>query len=800
MKKNVILAGMFGLMTVALASCSDDSGIIQEVQKPEITTPDHVKLITDQSQLASRLVFVKRGAESKASRALKETPAPSIPEGALKLADQPTNWNNGVTLTPGNVYYIDEEWKGSISRVTGAEGASIDIYVNANAEFINSWWNNDVPMNIYILPDAVLTYCEAGEDNKVKIPKGTKVYCWGNIDTPDNMGFQLYQGGSLYVYDADAPTFEVKDNKSQWGSSFQIDTESVFYSEREVLIHGRALFNGGKAHFVNKLTVAKDMYVEKNTEITLDDCSYVMQELDFKSALGAVVNVNKYLQSNTLLTNQGKATMNLKDALFEIVTDGMFVDKGDQRVVVNGVESDYKSIVKVGGKLYLDRGNEYTTVPGDIAAASFPSGNFTGDLNLEGELRIKFYYDVPDEKAVLTEDNLVVPESVSIHANSWLPASEDGCRSEVGEVPVVEVLPPTPVPTPTPSPSPSVSHKYSATGIAFNGNTVYLCWHSNPETNMDYAQGDFSPSVSGKDDFGGIIDVININTYDITNSLFEQSMENNEFKYNHIMFSDNKLYSATTNKKVGAALSEITLTSSGKFPALEQFEEVRVNLTGYSANCVERIGDELVTISGYSNGGINKFALDDNSNQEKKFINDATEGFQGKYVYYNKSNGKVVTLNNTSKGIVTVYNSSMQPETSFETGAINPIDGKNVCICDNNYIYVCKGQNGFGVYDYSGNQVGGSKKHTNGVDVDDKYIYLAAGDGLAILDKHATYVDADGNTYNRTIKKFNYTGKGATSVTDETTVKQSANFVKKGPDGRIYVAYGMYGLQIYDLN
>lgn len=786
MKKNVFLAGMFGLMTVALASCSDDSGINPDVQKPDITKPEHVKLITDPSQLASRLVFVNRGVKSKASRAVKATPAPSIPEGALKLADQPTNWNNGVTLTPGNAYYIDEEWKGTISRATGAEGASIDIYVNANAEFVNSWWNNDVPMNIYILPDAVLTYCESGEDNKVKIPKGTNVYCWGNIDTPANMGFQLYQGGSLYIYDAEAPTFEVKDNKSQWGSSFQIDTESVFYCEREVMIYGRALFNGGKAHFVNKLTVAKDMYVEKNTDITLDDCSIVMQELDFKSCTGAVVHVNKYLQANTLLTNQGRATMNLKDALFEIVTDGMFVDKGDQRVVVNGVESNYKSIVKVGGKLYLDRGNEYTNIPNDVAAASFPSGNFTGDLNLEGELRIKFHYEVPEEKAVLTEDNLVVPESVSIHANSWLPASEDGCRSEVGEVPVIEVLPPT--------------HKYSATGIAFNGNTVYLCWHSNPETNMDYAQGDFSPSVSGKDDFGGIIDVININSYDITSSLFEQSMENSEFKYNHIMFSDNKLYSAATNSKVGAALSEIALTADGKFPAAEQFEEVRVNLTGYSANCVDRIGNELVTISGYSQGGINKFAMDDFSNQEKKFINDATEDFQGKYIYYNKSNGKVVTLNNTSKGIVTIYNSSMQPENSFEVGEIYPVDGKNVCICDNEYIYVCKGQNGFEVYDYSGNRVGGTKKGTNGVDVDDNFIYLAAGDGLVILDKHSTYTDVNGIPYNQTIKKFHYTGKGATNVTDEVNIKHSANFVKKGPDGRIYVAYGMYGLQIYDLN
>ena len=784
MKKNFFLAGMFGLMTVALASCSDDSGINPDVQTPDITTPDHVKLITDQSQLASRLVFVNHGAESKASRAVTETPAPSIPEGALKLADQPTNWNNGVTLTPGKSYYIDEAWEGTISQDWAGTG-SIDIYMSANAKINGAWWNDDTPVNIYILPDAVMTYCEAGWDNMVKIKKATNVFCWGNIDTPENMGFRLYEAGKVYIYGTEGKPFMVRGNNAY--VTFQVDTQSDFYCEREMIVNGSVQFNGGKSHFVNKLEVFENMYVEYAADVTFDECTIVKEALDFKATTGGtVMNVNKYLQVGSLVTNQGRATMNLKDALFEIVNDGMFVDKGDQVVVVNGVESNYKSVVKVGGKLYLDRGNEYTTVPNDVAAASFPSGNFTGDLNLEGELRVKFYYDVPEEKAVLTEDNLVVPESVSIHANSWLPASEDGCRSEVGEVPVIEVLPPT--------------HKYSATGIAFNGNTVYLCWHSNPETNMDYAQGDFSPSVSGKDDFGGIIDVININTYDITNSLFEQSMENSEFKYNHIMFSNNKLYSAATNKKVGAALSEIALTADGKFPIVEEFEEVRVNLTGYSANCVDRIGDELITISGYSNGGINKFALDDISNQEKKFINDATEDFQGKYIYYNKSNGKVVTLNNTSKGIVTIYSSSMQPETSFETGAINPVDGKNVCICDNEYIYVCKGQNGFVVYDYNGNRVGGTKKGTNGVDVDENFIYLAAGDGLVILDRNSTYTDVNGTPYNHTIKKFHYTGKGATNVTDEVNIKHSANFVKKGPDGRIYVAYGMYGLQIYDLN
>lgn len=784
------LSIVFTLTILLFASASCDNG-----KNPAVSTTDNVTIIDDPSQLSSRLVFGGSQKQLPARRIAASTPAPAIPADALPLKDQPTNWNNGVTLTRGKAYYIDEPWTGTISQDWSSQTGSIDIYVAANATFSNSWWNDDTPLNIYILEGAVLTYCEAGYDDKVHIKKETRVYCWGNITTPDNMGLRLYNAGLLYIYGTEGEPFYVKANNNTINdnnaySAFQVDTESDFYCEREMYVEGTALLNGGKTHTTNKVTIAKDLFVEGEADVTFDDCVFVLRELDFKSSRSAVVNVNKYLQTNTLLTNQGVGTMNLKDALFEIVSDGMFVDKGSQRIVVNGVKSTYKSIVKVNGKLYLDRGNEYTTVPGDVAALSFPSGNFTGDLNLEGDLRIKFYYDVPDEKAILDESNLVVPEGVTVAENTWLPASEDGCRPEIGEVPVVDVLPPT---TSTPS------HKYSATSLSFNGNLIYLSWHANPETNLKYAEHNYSPSVDSAEDFGGIVDVIYIDEYDITSSLFEQSMENKEFKYNHILFSDNKVYTAATSNKVGAAMTKIELTAEGLLPEIESYKEVRVNLTGYSANCVERIGNELITISGYTNGGINKFAIDDESNQEKKNINGNADNFQGKYVYYNQENGKVITLNNTERGIVTIYNSAMQAEHSFEVGSIFPIDGKNVCICDNQHIYVCKGQNGFGVYDYTGNMVGGSKKSANGVDVDDNHIYLAAGDGLVILDKHHTYVDADGNTYNRTIKKFSYTGRGATNVTNETDVKQSANFVKKGPDGRIYVAYGMYGLQIYEL-
>ena len=620
MKKSLSIVCTLTILLFASASC--DNG-----QNPAVSTTENVTIIDDPSQLSSRLVFGGSLKKLPARKRVATTPAPAIPADALPLKDAPTNWNNGVTLTKGKSYYINEPWTGTISQDWSGEG-SIDIYIAANATFPGAWWNDDTPVNIYILEGAVLTYCEAGWDDKVKIKKATKVYCWGNITTPDNMGLRLYDAGLLYIYGTEGEPFYVKANNNTVNnnnaySSFQVDPASDFYCEREMYVEGTALLNGGKTHTTNKVTIGKDLYVEGAADVTFDDCVYVLRELDFKSSRSAVVNVNKYLQTNTLLTNQGVGTMNLKDALFEIMSDGMFVDKGSQRIVVNGVESTYKSVVKVGGKLYFDRGNEYTNVPGDVAAAACPCGNLMGNLDVQGDLRIKFYYDVADEKAVLNEENMVVPATVTIGTDSWLPASEDGCRPEVGEVPVIEILPPE---------SSTPTHKYSATSIAFNGDVLYLSWHANPETNLKYAEHNYSPSVDSAEDFGGIIDVIHIDNYDITSSLFEQSMENSEFKYNHIFFSDNVVYTAATSNKVGAAMTKVALNSNGLFPAIEEYREERVNLTGYSANCVDRIGNELVTISGYSNGGINKFGLTDNSNQEKKSINKNTDNYQGNAV------------------------------------------------------------------------------------------------------------------------------------------------------------------------
>ena len=113
MKKYIYLASIFAFMMSATTSCSDESGIKPE--KPNVTNPANIKITTDQSELSGRLVFANHAPAGTNTRAYSGTPAPAIPDDALKLAEQPTNWNNGVTLTRGKAYYIDSAWEEFVS-------------------------------------------------------------------------------------------------------------------------------------------------------------------------------------------------------------------------------------------------------------------------------------------------------------------------------------------------------------------------------------------------------------------------------------------------------------------------------------------------------------------------------------------------------------------------------------------------------------------------------------------------------------------------------------------------------------
>jgi len=709
--------------------------------------------------------------------AVTDPAAPVIPADAVEFdKEKLTNWNDGVSLSEGNNYKVTKPYCGKISANSNGGNGNINIYVSADAEF-TAWWGS-AKANIYILPGATLTWNCTGWGNMQVVPTGVNIYVWGNLTTPANKGLTLEGTSTLYVYDGEQSFVVNAADGNSNSTSLRVEENAQLYSSREVTVMGTAQFLG-KVHFAESALIEGNLLPEGVTEITFDKCSKVLGQVDNRSCQNAVINVNECFYCGSLHDDGRKLTINLKEALLDIdhvfttVSDGYkenrLTDYNADKIIICGLEGKYYSFVRIldGGVALVDKNGGYT-VSGEWPnqyISEYPLNNFVGYVNILGAMENKLYWEPPTgtNLSSLTVENLVFSDAEVLFndGNVYLPATEN--RPAIGNGAIIV--------------NPDENQKYSATGLDFGPDgKVYLCWHTNAKTS----------------EYGGIIDVLNVSSSDPQGYQLEQTMTQDEHKYNYVKYYNNKLYLASSSKKVGAALHELELVG-GKMD--ESDKGKRVNLTGESANSVDVAGDNLVTISGRDKGGVNKFALTDYKNQEKKFVNEASSEFRGKSVYMDKVANKVITLNNTSRGIVTIYEpSTMKVEKSFEVGELQPAEGKNVCISDGKNIYVCRGQKGFDIYDFNGQKVGGSKKHANGCDVDDKYIYIATGDGFAILSK--TKQDKQG--YNKTLRNVKLTATGfvypGSAVTED--VKGSANFIRV-KDGNIYVAYGIYGLRIF---
>ena len=120
------------------------------------------------------------------------------------------------------------------------------------------------------------------------------------------------------------------------------------------------------------------------------------------------------------------------------------------------------------------------------------------------------------------------------------------------------------------------------------------------------------------------------------------------------------------------------------------------------------------------------------------------------------------------------FGGSSQALNSF----VSPVDGKNVLAWDGNSFYACLGKGGLNVdnniYTFGEN----NQEPVNGIAFDEKYIYLAAGSHLRVLEKN--------NPENE--------------ICHYTLPNKSANFVKLATiNGKKYiaVAFGQEGIQIF---
>lgn len=386
--------------------------------------------------------------------------------------------------------------------------------------------------------------------------------------------------------------------------------------------------------------------------------------------------------------------------------------------------------------------------------------------------------------------------------------------------------------------SQTLTHVYSATGIAVNGTTVYISWHSNRAQDLDedseehnhgtnVGEDGSEPSLNNADDWGGMVDVLDFSN-GVEGAALTYSYWQPEHKYNHVYFADGNLYLASTSWFVGAALHRVPVNGTELSTTAAQ----RFNLTGNSANCVVKVDGELVTVSGRTVGGVNWFneleideAFDPEDKDAKNVynlteacVNAETADFGGKHIWVD--NGTVYVLRNPAAPVVEVYTKAGAGDsfTLAEGVKLTPIDGKNVLTGDADYFYVCCGQYGLHVYDKASHEeVATSHKNTadnanatlsqkfyaaNGCDVDEKYVYVANGGGLVVFEKNFDEAALNINGGLKVVKYLQLTNDVLGEEVDETKVLESSNFVKLvtvGDKRYAFVAYGMYGLRIYDL-
>lgn len=356
-----------------------------------------------------------------------------------------------------------------------------------------------------------------------------------------------------------------------------------------------------------------------------------------------------------------------------------------------------------------------------------------------GEIRLHC-----DESAIVDDNSETAIQwsaSVLINASdTYLPSSEScfgGYGSDSGEPDQDLTLEHV-----TKFDSPDIE-RISATSIDFKDGYAFVSWHERG------------------DNYQGYIDVVDMTTLEIKATLYTTELD-----FNHMYVSPGEIY-VTGGSKNGAFYSSVDYSLSAS-----SVDIVINSVEGASGNCIIQDGGVNWVVSG-AVGGVTR--IDDTQSdiftelQEAKFVT--------------KYGDNMAVLAGVSPADATIYEFDTDGGliSSYEVGQIPTVDGKNTLFADGDDIYASLGEGGLQIFN-SGSKVRSFENvegsgSVNCVAVDDNYIYIANGvAGLYILDKETLEV----------LKTYQL---GETS----------ANYVKLGDNGLIYVAYGLDGVHVFKL-
>ena len=667
---------------------------------------------------------------------------PAIPADAKDL-NADNNINNG-TPAPG-VYYV----KKGDSLKSGLKLNNVTIYVEG--ELIigdNFQTDGEGTGTIYVLEDGTLEFSH----DWATIEPNMTIYNYGDLK-----GKAITVGNRAKVYSAVDITevtegFGINDPEGTdsfgavyckgtiWSKIVRLNGEAracAFIADEEITINGNGTFRASYFEAPKMVLNAGNVILDDNglVKITTED------------------------KTGQLFCSNADTRFTVEGTNAVIVADQFYTNNQDWP----------KSIFEAKIALGFDKaavGNEYYSTPIDF-----------------NEL----------EMQVSTSDQVV-----------YVPFDGENCHSGYGEVPnkpIIEIQKVAEID--------GHDHDHgsiSATCINFGeaNNTAYVSYHlrgngkdadKNPNYNGEYAQKGCIEVIKDNGEAG-----LELGSYMIAP----------DWDFNHLIVDGNRIVTVGNSKTMSAFIGTLPIDFDKSIDTDRDDFEVRELTTnepiygpskddpntqiriGFKnagdGNCVVRQGNYyyVATYGGYGPLNLDFTRVND---AEGNKIFTKTNG-SAKHISLSGNNMAVLahdTYDKTSStASVFTYDASdfafaNKINTLNAVGTIEPVDGKNVIAMDGNDIYVCLSKGGLVRYT-NGIQSGffqrgkNNSVPVNGMAFDDKYIYVANGSFVSVLDK-------------ATMEEICYY---------HASSKKSANYIALR-NGKIYVAFGEDGLQVFKL-
>lgn len=835
MKAFNIKLATFSFAALLLASCSDSNSdgttnVPIASMNSKIIGSDLVQN-TNAQELASRVFNYKSKIVTKSRTidesnksdftnilSMPEAPA-SIPADAKNLKDYPT-WS----LTPGTYYVAAGETVECNQPFQG-----VTLYVAGT--FIQNGMNADDKTKIYILKGGkwkteaqelvngnatVYNYGTLEATNSQFAIKGT-YYTDGDLNFPGNtLSIQgnCYVGGNLTAKELtnSGMRLNVKGDCNLGSSTLKINGNSNEYWQDPT---------AGIMNVDGTLTCG-NLELCKGAKLFSSCAVKVAEEVNINSL--ATFNVS-YLKANKIIQSSGTIFKLKNQSLIECNT---YIDNNS---------SD---------NINAQAGSAASSIEGDNAVAVIKAKKFafnTGAPTENGTMKFDcFMFRTPSKTSKIVLDGKFYKQDLTTEIIPYFPGTQifridqtdnisdviinkTECNGQTGWTPGKDPEPnPTPTPTPKPSPivpisviEPEHTHDISATCVQPFEGKMYMSYHTRG------------------DGHGSCLEV------------FEPVDANNEVKllqyiydsegmldWNHLMVYNannaKQVYAVGSHYKKAGALGYIDITSSGLLNAdaktivTEEGENKEIkplnilaldaNEKGTDENCIvyDNTANRFIvaTTKGYTvydpatlnvNESVDKpgkakhIAIGDNKIATLVFTEQAQ---------YNPSKNPTEAAKEWINAQIEVrdISASMKstPDVIITTPAILPHYGKNTIAVKNGKIYACLGAAGLYCYDLNTGAELGHYQMPNPIIKDSKLgktgSYKAYANGCFVGDDGKIYIAY--GSYGVVVLKAGTLESGNPVTIAHREEGKSANYITVY-NGYIYVAYGQKRLQVYQL-